>query len=237
MIKLNSIKVIAFDADDTLWDNQNYFEEANTLFCQLMAPYMDDTSKLENKLLETEVNNSDIYGFGAKSFILSMIETALIVSKNQVSQEHIGRMIDLCKSLLNMQINIIEGVKQVLSLLKQSGKYQLVVATKGDLVDQQRKLDRSGLSKYFDYVNIMSNKEVDDYKDLLETMQCQPSEFLMVGNSMKSDILPVIKLGGYAVHIPFHLTWANEIVDEVLTHHRLISLDSILKLPNLLPLQ
>lgn len=237
MTKLNSIKVIAFDADDTLWDNQNYFEEANTLFCQLMAPYMDDTSKLESKLLKTEINNSEIYGFGAKSFILSMIETALKVSNNQVSQAHIGKMIDLCKSLLNMQINVIEGVEQVLSLLKQSGKYQLVVATKGDLVDQQRKLDRSGLSKYFDYVDIMSNKEIDDYRDLLETMHCQASEFLMVGNSMKSDILPVIKLGGYAVHIPFHLTWANEVIDEEPTHHRLISLDRILELPNLLPLQ
>lgn len=214
---LNQLRVIAFDADDTLWANQNYFEEAGEAYANLLAPYMEP-EELATTLLKIEQENSDIYGFGAKSFTLSMIETALKVSKYRVDQLKLQKMLQIGKNLLNMPILLLTDVEPVLQQIQAKGKYTLVLATKGDLNDQERKLERSGLTKYFDHVEIMSNKMPSDYENLLNKLDCKPEEFLMVGNSLKSDIIPVIKVGGYAAHIPYQLTWANEIVTEDFTH-------------------
>ncbi len=231
---LNNIKVIAFDADDTLWANQNYFEEAGEAYADLLAPYMPP-EELATTLLKVEQENSEIYGFGAKSFTLSMIETALLVSNNEVEQIKLQKMLQIGKYLLNMPIIQLTDVESVLQQVQDKHKYQLVVATKGDLTDQERKLERSGLKQYFDHIEIMSNKMTTDYTHLLDKLDCRPEEFLMVGNSLKSDIIPVIEMGGYAAHIPYHLTWANEIVTDKFTSERCFELTTLKGLLKYLP--
>lgn len=212
---MDTIKIIAFDADDTLWANESNFQEIEVEYCKLLADYLP-AEELSKELFNTEMQNLSIYGFGIKSFTLSMIETALRVSANRISPQLIEQIIGFGKTLLNMPVELLPDVKNVLTTL--NGKYKLIVVTKGDLLDQERKLQRSGLQKYFDHVEIMSDKQVQDYKRLLDQLACEPHEFLMIGNSMKSDILPVLEVGGYAAYIPFHITWAHEEVEEPVEH-------------------
>lgn len=226
---LKNIKVIAFDADDTLWANQNYFEEAGQAYANLLAPYMT-AEELAPTLLKVEQANSEIYGFGAKSFTLSMIETALLVSNNEIEQAKLVEMLAIGKTLLNMPIVQLKDVEDILKQIQDKNKYQLVVATKGDLTDQERKLERSGLKDYFDHIEIMSNKTPTDYLRLINKLNCKPEDFLMIGNSLKSDILPVIEIGGHAAHIPYFLTWANELVEEQPLNARYIELKDLKEL-------
>ncbi len=229
-MKAKHIKIISFDADDTLWENQNYFEKAGKMYADIMAPYINDSTELAELLLKNEISNAEIYGFGAKSFTLSMIETALKVSNYKIAQKQIERMIGIGKELLNMPIKLLPDVNTVLEDISTSGKYKLVVATKGDLKDQQRKLQRSGLEQYFDHIEIMSDKLPPNYESLYKKLNCSPQNFLMIGNSMKSDIIPVIESGGFAAHIPFHLTWANEVVSKDYTHKNMIQLNRLSEL-------
>jgi putative hydrolase of the HAD superfamily len=205
-----SIKVIAFDADDTLWVNEPYFRETENEFCQLMESFMSQHT-VARELLQTEIKNLTLYGYGIKGFMLSMIETALTVSGNTIDISAVEKIIGYGKALLARPIEVLDGVETVLEALKD--QYRLVVATKGDLLDQERKLKNSGIDHYFHHVEIMSDKKESDYIKLLRHLDIKPEEFLMVGNSLKSDILPVLNLGGYAIHIPFHTTWAHEHVD------------------------
>lgn len=202
-----AIKVIGFDADDTLWVNEPFYQDVEREFCQIMKPYLDEieTSK---ELFKTEMQNLEIYGYGAKGFILAMIETALRATKNRITAEEINRIIDVGKTLLNMPIQMLEGVENVLQKLQ--GKYKLILATKGDLLDQERKLQKSGLIGYFHHIEIMSDKHENNYRKLLSHLDIQPNEFLMVGNSVKSDILPVVNIGAKAIHVPFEITWQHE---------------------------
>src|SRR5690606_6209055 len=160
------------------------------------------------ELFKTEMKNLHLYGYGVKGFILCMIETASRISNRTVSLELIDEIIAIGQELLQKPIELLQGVSEVLEELK--GKYRLIVATKGDLLDQERKLKNSGLESYFHHIEIMSDKKVSDYKKLLKHLDCKPENFLMLGNSIKSDILPVLELGGYAAHIPYHVTWAHE---------------------------
>lgn len=211
----NQISVIAFDADDTLWVNETYFRETEEKFCQLLSDYVT-TDEAMKVLFETEIANLSLYGYGIKGFILSMIETILKVSNHNANPETITKAIDLGKEMFDKPVELIDGVEEVLKMLY--GKYRLVVATKGDLLDQERKLKKSGLSHYFHHIEIMSDKKESDYIKLIKHLDCLPEEFLMLGNSLKSDVLPVLAIGGHAVHVPFHTTWMHEHVDEEILH-------------------
>ncbi len=204
-------KVIAFDADDTLWVNEPYFQETEKIFCKLMDNYLPP-AETSRELLKTELKNISLYGFGVKSFVLSMIETAARVSDGQANMELAGKIIEMGQVLLRKPVELLDGVKEVLQEL--NGTYYLVLATKGDLLDQERKLQKSGLDKYFHHIEIMSDKKEEDYRKLFKRLNCRPEHFMMVGNSYKSDILPVLELGGYAIYIPYHTTWAHEQADE-----------------------
>jgi putative hydrolase of the HAD superfamily len=218
------IKVIAFDADDTLWVNEPYFQETEHHFCQLFEGYLPQHT-VSRELLQTEVKNLSLYGYGIKSFMLAMIETALKVSSNTVSVTAIGRILELGKDLLAKPIELLEGVEDVLTQLKV--RYRLVVATKGDLLDQERKLKNSGIEHYFHHIEIMSDKQEKDYHKLIKHLDIKPHEFLMVGNSLKSDILPVLAIGGHGYHVPYHTTWAHEQVEHTIEHENFRELGSI----------
>lgn len=230
---MKKIKVIGFDADDTLWANEPFFLEATKYFCDLLSRYAT-CEYVENQLFSTEVGNIRLYGYGAKSFILSMIETALKVSNRKVSAEEIERIIELGKSLVNKPVRLLDGVTGVLDFLYQH-RYRLIVATKGDLLDQQRKLRKSGLEGYFHHIEIMSDKQEEDYRKMLTNLDVAPGSFMMVGNSLKSDILPVLKLGAYGVHVPFHTTWKHEESEVDLSNYTGVRrVDSIDQIPDVI---
>lgn len=214
---MRQLKVIAFDADDTLWVNEPYFQETEEKFCQLMADYLSHHS-LSQELFRTEIANLKLYGYGIKGYILSMIEAALRISNGTIGSEGIGKIIQYGKELLEKPIELIDGVPETLESLK--GRYKLVVATKGDLLDQRRKLHNSGLGHHFHHIEVMSDKQEIDYIDLVKRLDILPEEFLMIGNSLKSDILPVLAIGGHAIHIPFHTTWEHERIDHKVEHER-----------------
>ena len=224
------IKVIAFDADDTLWINEPYFYETERHFCRLLEDYLPHHT-VSRELLQVEIQNLSLYGYGIKSFMLSMIETALKVSNKTITLDAIEKIIELGKHLLAKPIELIDGVEEVLILLKK--KYRLVVATKGDLLDQERKLKNSGIEHYFHHIEIMSDKQEKDYLKLIRHLDIQPQEFLMIGNSLKSDVLPVLAIGGHGYHIPYHTTWAHEHVETNLEHENFKQAD---RLKDVLPL-
>ena len=214
-MNLDRIKVIAFDADDTLWVNEPYFRKAEEEFCELLKDFMpkDTCNKI---LFDIEMKNLPIYGYGIKPFALSLIEAAIEVSDNKIPLSTVSKLIIIAKRMLHMPIELIDGIEETLKDL--SKKYRLVMATKGDLLDQERKLIKSGLEKYFHHIEVMSDKTPRQYKKLIKHLDINPTEFLMIGNSMKSDILPVIDVGAFAIHIPFHTTWEYEKVSETLEH-------------------
>ncbi len=217
------IKVIAFDADDTLWANEPFFQKSESLFCQLLKDF-GTSEEISKALFQTEMDNLELYGYGAKGFTLSMVETALKISENKVSPNCINQIMELGKSLLTIPIQLLEGVESTLEKL--NGKYKLAVATKGDLLDQQRKLKRSGIQNYFDHIHIMSDKREKDYEDLISDLGITPDEFLMVGNSLKSDIQPVVNIGGYGAYVPFDVVWQHEKTDESIVHPHIFVLKS-----------
>ena len=211
------IKVIAFDADDTLWVNEPYFRKAEDQFCALLADYLPKHS-LEKELFAIEIKNLPLYGYGIKAFTLSMIEAAMKISNHTIDLSAIEKMMDIGREMLQAPVDLIDGIEEVLQALQ--GKYRLVMATKGDLLDQERKLEKSGLADYFHHIEIMSEKKEPNYKKLIQHLAIPPSQFLMIGNSLKSDILPVLELGGHAFHVPFHTTWAYEKVAHTVEHER-----------------
>ena len=218
------LKVIAFDADDTLWVNEPYFRETEEKFAALLEDYLPLHSVM-NELYKTEMQNIPLYGFGIKGFVLSMIETAMHISNKNVSMGVLEKIIQYGKDQLEKPIEILDGMEDVLKQLK--NKYRLVVATKGDLLDQERKLKKSGLEHYFHHIEIMSDKQEADYLKLIKHLDIQPDEFLMIGNSLKSDVMPVLAIGGHAVHIPYHTTWVHEHVEETIEHKNFRQVESI----------
>ena len=201
------IKVIGFDADDTLWVNETYFREAEHKFARLLSGY-ETENKIDQELFKVEMKNLRLYGYGVKGFMLSMIECAMVLSNNTVSSELMQQILDIGKEMLEKPVELLEGVEEVLYNLHP--KYRLILATKGDLLDQERKLKKSNLEGYFHHIEVLSEKKEENYEALLKHLDIDPSEFLMVGNSLKSDILPLINIGAKAVHIPFHTTWVHE---------------------------
>lgn len=203
----SKITTIAFDADDTLWINEPYFREAEQQFCRLLEDYQSHET-ISGTLFATEMKNLHLYGYGVKGFILCMLETAGSICGPAMSAGLTDAVIALGHDLLEKPITLLPGVLDTLEQL--NSRYRLVLATKGDLLDQERKLHKSGLEQYFQYTSIMSDKKRADYRKLMQHLSCEPSQFMMVGNSVRSDILPVLELGGYGGYIPFHMTWAHE---------------------------
>lgn len=211
-----NIKVIGFDADDTLWTNETFFREAEHKFSKLFSQY-ETENKLTQQIMKTEIQNLPIYGYGIKGFILSMMECANDITNNNITAEQVNTILDIGKDMLNKPVELLPGVEEVLQRLNPD--YRIFLITKGDLLDQERKLEKSGLVKYFHHVEVVSEKKPKNYSDLLDHLQVSYEEFLMVGNSLKSDILPLIDIGAQAIHVPFHTTWEHEKVDSVKGYH------------------
>lgn len=210
-INYKNIKVIGFDADDTLWVNETYFREAEVEFGNLLSDY-ETLNKIDQELFKKEIDNLPLYGYGVKAFVLSMVESALEQSNYNISTKSIEAILNIGKNMLNKPVELLDGVEDVLKVL--SKKYRIILATKGDLLDQERKLEKSGLTKYFHHIEVLSDKQEANYSKLLNHLDIKPSEFLMIGNSLKSDVLPLVNIKAHAIHIPFHTTWAHEQVTE-----------------------
>ncbi len=232
-VDFSTIKVIGFDADDTLWVNETYFRETEERFADLLESY-ETKNKVDQELFKMEMQNLELYGYGIKGFVLSMIESALDLSNNAIPQQTIVEIIKLGKKMIAHPVELLDGVEEVLQFLEK--RYRLIVLTKGDLLDQERKLERSGLSRYFHHVEVLSEKKEENYRNLLDHLEISIEEFLMIGNSLKSDVIPILNLGGKAVHVPFHTTWVHELVSEeeeqTNNHLKLNSIRDIMKYLN-----
>lgn len=228
------IRIIGFDADDTLWMNEPLYRETEKKFCVLLEKY-NSPEEINRQLFEIETGNLEMYGYGSKAFMLSLIETAILVSDGRLTASETARILELGKAQIAEKNPLLEGVSEVLRLL--SGRYRLIVATKGDLLDQERKLKNSGIAGYFHHIEIMSDKKEENFRRLLDHLDVMPEEFLMIGNSLKSDILPVIRLGGYAVHVPYHVTWQHETLGEdEIPHDRYFTVPDLREVVSLLSL-
>lgn len=205
------IKVIGFDADDTLWVNETYFREAEQKFAAMLSKF-ETPNKIDQELFQLEIKNLPLYGYGIKGFVLSMVEMALKLSNYTVQNEVIEKIINIGKDMLDKPVELLDGVQEVLENLEY--KYRLILVTKGDLLDQERKLDKSKLTHYFHHIEVLSDKQTSNYSALLNHLDIKPSEFLMIGNSLKSDVLPIVELKANAIHVPFHTTWLHEQVTE-----------------------
>ncbi len=217
MPSARKIDLIAFDADDTLWHNEHYFRLTEKRFTELLAGYAEPEHLLD-RLLQAERRNIHQYGFGIKGFTLSMIETALAVTDNTVPSSVIAEILKSGRDMLAHPVNPLPHVHETLEDL--AGRYQLVLITKGDLFDQERKLAQSGLGDLFDGVEIVSTKTVETYRTIFTAMGAEPGAAVMVGNSLKSDIVPALEAGAWAVHIPYEITWALEHHDETPTDEK-----------------
>ncbi len=204
-------RIIAFDADDTLWPNEMHYRKAAEKFNKLLEGYRQ-SDRAGKALSETEIRNIDWYGYGIKSYTLSMIEAAITLTDGQISGVEIQRILDLGQDMLGADVHPFEGAAEILSSL--NGTHELMLITKGDLLEQGKKVARSGLAGFFRFVEILAEKTPASYQALLDRYGIPPEQFLMVGNSLRSDILPVLAIGGQAVYIPAATTWTHEHVDE-----------------------
>ncbi len=219
------IKVIAFDADDTLWINETYFRDAEVELATILSSYGSEKEVIDF-LFKTEIGNIPLFGYGIKGFTLSMIQSAIEFSNYKISAKEIEAIINISKEMVVKPVVLLEGVEEVLKNFQSKG-YKMVVATKGDLLDQQRKLKKSNLESYFHHIEVMSDKQEDDYSRLIQHLDIEASEFLMIGNSIKSDVQPVLSLGGQAFYVPFHTTWQHEVVDSEIVHPNMKSFKNI----------
>jgi putative hydrolase of the HAD superfamily len=224
------LTTIAFDADDTLWQNESFFRMTQTRFTTLLAPYVHQ-EQLEARLLAAERSNLEYYGFGVKGFTLSMIETAIDVTKGRVDARVIGQIVDMGRDMLEHPIELLAHVRQTVTTL--AAAYRVILITKGDLLDQERKLAQSGLGDLFAAVEIVSNKTAKSYRDIFARHGTGADQAMMVGNSMKSDVLPALAAGAWGVHVPHGMTWVMEQADPPQGHNRFHSLEHLGQLPDL----
>lgn len=231
-LSFSDIRLIAFDADDTLWDNQSHFEKVEHVYCDILSPY-GQANEVSAALFDTETRNMPLLGYGCKAFIISLIENAITISHGRIPASDLLRIVQLGKDLLSFPTIPLPHVVETLEEIRATKIYKMVVFTKGDLLDQQNKLTRSGLTRYFDDVVVVADKTRKEYIRLCHVFDVDVHRLLMVGNSFKSDVEPVLQLGGHAVHIPFHTTWQHEKVEEY-QHSNLIVLENIRQLVPLL---
>lgn len=204
-----NIKVIAFDADDTLWDCQSWFDEVEHKCCELLSPWAT-AREVSEGLFATERKNLSLTGYGTKAFTLSLVENAVRVSHEQLTGDIVMKLLMLGQDLLRFPTTPLPEVEETLRRLAEKRHYRLVVFTKGELMDQEGKLRRSGLEQYFSHVETVSNKTEKEYRQLCENLDVAPEQTLMVGNSFRSDIAPALAAGAWAVHIPYHVVWKLE---------------------------
>lgn len=221
---------IGFDADDTLWHSEIFYAEAQAQLRQLLGGYAAP-DRIDAALHDTEMRNLPLYGYGIKGFALSMIETALAVSADQLTGREVRQVLDAARHMLSAEVRLLDHAAEVVAQLAQT--YPLLLITKGDLFDQERKIERSGLRAYFSQIEILRDKTAEVYAALLDKHHLAPKRFLMVGNSLRSDILPIVELGGRAVHIPYHITWAHEHVEAPNTDDY-VTLDHLGQLPEVI---
>tara|TARA_B100000579_G_C22834492_1_gene857881 strand:+ start:1343 stop:2029 length:687 start_codon:yes stop_codon:yes gene_type:complete len=198
--------VIGFDADDTLWHNESIFTMTQGKFQKMFSSHCPE--KVNNALSSTQIKNLEIFGYGIKGFIISMVETSIEITDGKIRGHEIQQILDFGREMLDKPIELLPNVKKVIDEL--SKKYRLLLITKGDLIDQESKIKRSGLIEYFTSIEIVSEKNSETYEKILSRHQIIPSSFIMIGNSMRSDIVPVVQIGGNAVHIPYDTTWDHE---------------------------
>lgn len=205
---LTNITHIAFDADDTLWGHEDVFVDAKERCLEILGKYLPAGKQLEEELYRFERENLKLFGYGVKGFLLSMIETAVELSAGEISGTEIQKIIDLGKEMLAHPIHLLPYVREAIDHLEDH--FTLLIITKGDLFDQENKVARSGIGHHFPIVEIVSEKDPETYQNLLRRHQIPPSNFLMIGNSLKSDVLPVVAVGGRAIHLPYTYTWMHE---------------------------
>lgn len=210
---VKNLKVLAFDADDTLWDCQSYFQDVEKKYAAILSPYGNE-EKIEASLFQTETTNMPSMGYGCKAFTISLIENAVKISNGNISGNDILEIVKLGKSLLELTATPLPEVVETLTKIRRLDKYQMIVFTKGEILDQENKLNRSKLAQFFDNIFIVSDKTPEEYRKLCRIYDCNFEQLMMVGNSFKSDIEPVLKLGGWAAHIPFHTIWKHEMTTE-----------------------
>ena len=228
----SNIRVIAFDADDTLWDNQTLYDRTEARYCQLLSAYGSE-AEVRAALYEVEKSNMPTMGYGTKAFVLSLSQNALEMSHDTVDASTLHDILRMGQDLLLNPATPLDGVDETLRTLYGRHRYQLVCLTKGDMLDQQNKLQRSGLAPYFSHVEIVSEKGADEYASLFKRLGITAAEFMMVGNSFKSDIHPVLQLGGIGIHVPYKRMWQYELFEEY-EHERMARLSNIRELPALL---
>jgi putative hydrolase of the HAD superfamily len=217
--------LIAFDADDTLWHNESVFQATEGRFVEMLRAYHSE-EWIRERLFQTEVKNLSHFGYGVKGFILSMIETAIELSEGQVRGREVQEIIAWGHEMLRMPIELLDGVQETVAAL--ACDHRLMLVTKGDLFDQEAKLARSGLGELFSAVEIVSRKDAKTYERIIARHGVTPAQFLMIGNSLRSDVLPAVEAGAAAIHIPYVTTWAHENVSEdELAGKEIVRLDSI----------
>ena len=223
------IRVVGFDGDDTLWHSESRFEVTQNEFRELVQRYVPEAD-VDRRLAEMEMNNLNVYGYGVKSFTLSMLETAIELTEGRIPAADLQVILGWGKSMLTAPTELLDGVAETLRAM--SGRYDLMLITKGDLFDQEGKLARSGLGELFWGVDVLSEKNPESYLAVFRRRGIEPSKFVMVGNSLRSDVVPVVALGARAVHIPYHVTWQHEQVPESeLPQDGWVRIDSIEELP------
>lgn len=217
------IDVVGFDADDTLWRSQESFDAAEAMFFELVGPYTPDGVDLADSLRAIELDRVPLSGYGVKAFGLSMVEAAVTATGGRVPSSVLGTIVDHVHDMLRQPVELLPGVPEALAAV--SATHRIVLITKGDLVHQTRKVRTSGLEHLFERVGVVLEKDVNTYGRLLNEWAIDPTRFAMVGNSVRSDVLPLIELGGWGVHVPYHSTWEHELVAD--PEHHFDALDSI----------
>lgn len=224
--------LIAFDADDTLWHNETLYSMTHERFRRLLEPFQE-AAVIDRRLFETEIRNLQLFGYGIKGFALSMIETAIEITDGRVGATEIQEIIAFAKEMIRAPVELLPHVQETIAALAPSRR--LMIITKGDLFDQESKIARSGLADYFRHIEIVSDKTPATYAALLKRYDMDPRRFMMIGNSLRSDIMPVVTVGGCAVYIPYHLTWEHEMLaDAHAPGDRYIQLDHFGQLPDLI---
>lgn len=227
--RMPNFDIVALDADDTLWHNERLFFETQARFRELLG-HNHDAESIDQRLYATEKRNLKHFGYGIKGFMLSMIETAIELTEGRISGPQIQQIVDMGREMLDSPIELLDGVRETIEEI--SGSYRLMLLTKGDLFDQETKLARSGVGEQFSAIEIVSEKDARTYEAVMRRHNVRPSHFVMVGNSLKSDILPVLEVGGAGVHVPYHLTWIHEHVpEEQLAGKEFAQLQNIRELP------
>ena len=229
---MSRFDVIAFDADDTLWHNETHYLDAKGRFGQILSRF-SDPKKIIHQLDETEMDNVHSYGYGVKSFTLSMVETAVDVSDGHVQGREIQAILEIARDMLDEKMVVFDHVEETLASI--SADYNLLMITKGDTFEQERKIQRTGLAGYFQHIEIVGEKSAKVYQGILRKYRIAPTRFLMVGNSLRSDILPVVEIGGQAVYIPCEYTWVHEdMVDQPIDLDAYHEIEHLGKLPELI---